>query len=206
MNLIILIIIGIIIYLIITCNNVEKLDNLSNYSNINESNKCCEIKKIVLTNNKFAYNYKVNEDCRRDYNSNFRNIFENDKLEINEKESIKSLVRSIYLSGSSYVKNGPDWYITVNFSKELIIEELLKQGIITSVKEVEKFYPTYSRSICENSARGLIENNKELFTSFIKSSLETIANNILEHSGDTQRIELDFNQIVQIPEKEEITI
>jgi hypothetical protein len=45
-----------------------------------------------------------------------------------------------------------------------------------------------------------------LFTSFIKSSLETIANNILEHSGDTQRIELDFNQIVQIPEKEEITI
>ena len=135
-----------------------------------------------------------------------RNIFEDDKLEINEKESIKSLVRSIYLSGSSYVKNGPDWYITVNFSKELIIEELLKQGIITSVEEVEKFYPTYSRGICENSARGLIENNKELFTSFIKSSLETIANNILEHSGDTQRIEFDFNQIVQIPQKEEITI
>jgi len=135
-----------------------------------------------------------------------RNIFENDKLEINEKESIKSLVRSIYLSGSSYVKNGPDWYITVNFSKELIIEELLKQGMITSVEEVEKFYPTYSRSICENSARSLIEDNKELFTSFIKSSLETIANNILEHSGDTQRIEFDFNQIVQIPQKEEITI
>ena len=80
MNLIILVIIGIIgiiIYLVINCNieKLSNLSNLSNYSNINESNKCCEIKKIVLTNNKFAYNYKVNEDCRRDYNSNFRNIF-----------------------------------------------------------------------------------------------------------------------------------
>ena len=44
MNLIIGIIIGIIIYLVITCNNVEKLENLSKYSNINESTECCEIK------------------------------------------------------------------------------------------------------------------------------------------------------------------
>ena len=135
-----------------------------------------------------------------------RNIFEDDKPAINEKESIKSLVRSIYLSGSSYVKNGPDWYITINFSKEIIIENLLRQEVITSVEAGKNFLSVYSRNICENSARDLIENNKELFTSFIKSSLETIANNILEHSGDTQRIELDFNQIVQIPEKEEITI
>ena len=81
MSLIILIIIGIIIYLIITCNYVEKLDNLSNYSNINESNKCCEIKKIILTNNNFDYDYKVNDDCRRDYNSNFRHIFENEIID-----------------------------------------------------------------------------------------------------------------------------
>lgn len=81
MSLIILIIIGIIIYLIITCNYVEKLDNLSNYSNINESNKCCEIKKVILTNNNFAYDYKVNDDCRRDYNSNFRHIFENEIID-----------------------------------------------------------------------------------------------------------------------------
>jgi hypothetical protein len=86
MNLIILVIIGIIgiiIYLVINCNieKLSNLSNLSNYSNINESNKCCEIKKIVLTNNKFAYNYKVNEDCRRDYNSNFRNIFENEIID-----------------------------------------------------------------------------------------------------------------------------
>ena len=81
MNLIILVIIGIIIYFVITCNYVEKLDNLSNYSNINESNKCCEIKKIILTNNNFAYDYKVNDDCRRDYNSNFRHIFENEIID-----------------------------------------------------------------------------------------------------------------------------
>ena len=81
MSLIILIIIGIIIYLIITCNYVEKLDNLSNYSNINESNKCCKIKKVILTNNNFAYDYKVNDDCRRDYNSNFRHIFENEIID-----------------------------------------------------------------------------------------------------------------------------
>ena len=81
MNLIILVIIGIIIYFVITCNYVEKLDNLSNYSNINESNKCCEIKKIILTNNNFDYDYKVNDDCRRDYNSNFRHIFENEIID-----------------------------------------------------------------------------------------------------------------------------
>jgi len=84
MNLIILVIIGIIIYFVITCNNVEKLDNLSNlsnYSNINESNKCCEIKKVIITNNNFAYDYKVTEDCRSDYNSNFRHIFENEIID-----------------------------------------------------------------------------------------------------------------------------
>ena len=33
---------------------------------------------IIFTT--MAYNYKVNEDCRRDYNSNFRNIFEGFKI------------------------------------------------------------------------------------------------------------------------------
>ena len=81
MNLIILIIIGIIIYLIITCNNVEKLENLSKYSNINESTECCEIKKIVLTNNNFGYDYNLNENCSRDFNSNFRHIFKNEIID-----------------------------------------------------------------------------------------------------------------------------
>jgi hypothetical protein len=81
MNLIIGIIIGVIIYLIITCNNVEKLENLSKYSNINESTECCEIKKVVLTNNNFGYNYNLNENCSRNFNSNHRNIFKNEIID-----------------------------------------------------------------------------------------------------------------------------
>ena len=81
MNLIIGIIIGVIIYLVITCNNVEKLENLNKYSNINESTECCEIKKIVLTNNNFGYNYNLNENCSRNFNSNSRHIFKNEIID-----------------------------------------------------------------------------------------------------------------------------
>ena len=81
MNLIIGIIIGVIIYLVITCNNVEKLENLSKYSNINESTECCKIKKVVLTNNNFGYNYNLNENCSRDFNSNSRHIFKNEIID-----------------------------------------------------------------------------------------------------------------------------
>jgi hypothetical protein len=81
MNLIILLIVGIILYLVFACNTVEKLEDLNNHSNINESKKCCEIKKVVLPNNTFGYEYKVKENCRRDYNSNIRHIFENEIID-----------------------------------------------------------------------------------------------------------------------------
>lgn len=81
MNLIILLIIGIIIYLVITCNNVEKLEDLSNYSNINDSTECCEIRKVILTNNNFTYDYKLNENCFRNYDSNYRHIFKNEIID-----------------------------------------------------------------------------------------------------------------------------
>lgn len=78
MNLIILLIIGIILYVIFFCNTVEKLKDLSNYSNVNESKKCCEVKKVVLPNNTFGYEYNIKENCNNTYNSNIRNIFENE--------------------------------------------------------------------------------------------------------------------------------
>lgn len=78
MNLIILLIIGIILYVIFFCNTVEKLEDLSNHSNVNESKKCCEVKKVVLPNNTFGYEYNIKENCNNIYNSNIRNIFENE--------------------------------------------------------------------------------------------------------------------------------
>jgi hypothetical protein len=81
MNLIILLIIAIMLYLIYVCNTVENLEDLTNHSNINASKKCCEIKKIVLPNNTFGYEYNIKENCRRDYNSNIRHIFENEIID-----------------------------------------------------------------------------------------------------------------------------
>jgi len=81
MNLIILLIIGIILYVIFFCNTVEKLEDLSNHSNVNESKKCCEVKKVVLPNNTFGYKYNIKENCNNIYNSNIRNIFENEIID-----------------------------------------------------------------------------------------------------------------------------
>ena len=81
MNLIILLIIGIILYLVFYCKNIESLEDLTNYSNLNESAKCCEMKKIVLPNNTFGYEFNIKENCRRNYNSNNRHIFENEIID-----------------------------------------------------------------------------------------------------------------------------
>lgn len=81
MNLIILLIIGIVLYVIFFCNTVEKLEDLSNHSNINESKKCCQVKKVVLPNNTFGYEYNIKENCNNIYNSNIRNIFENETID-----------------------------------------------------------------------------------------------------------------------------
>lgn len=81
MNLIILLIIGIILYVIFFCNTIEKLEDLSNHSNVNESKKCCEVKKVVLPNNTFGYEYNIKENCNNTYNSNIRNIFENEIID-----------------------------------------------------------------------------------------------------------------------------
>ena len=139
-------------------------------------------------------------------------VFDQDENVINEKESIRSLVRSIYLSKSNSVKNGPDWDIVVKFSKETIISALFKNEMIPSIEDAETFSSIYSGSICEQVAGMLIDDNKELFISFIKASLEFISVSILEGSTDSQRIEFDFENIIQnkevsySPEEEKITI
>ena len=40
--------------------------------------KCCKVKKVVLPNNTFGYEYNIKENCNNTYNSNIRNIFENE--------------------------------------------------------------------------------------------------------------------------------
>lgn len=86
MNLIILLVIVILLYLVFSCNKMENfipssLDDLTNYSNFYDSNRCCQIKKVVLPNNTFDYEFKVKENCRNDFNNNFRYIYENEIID-----------------------------------------------------------------------------------------------------------------------------
>ncbi len=87
MNLIILLLIFVILYLLFTSSEynesrkIENLEDLMNHSNFNTSNKCCEIRKIIQPNNTFSYEYNVKDNCRRDYNSNVRYIFENELID-----------------------------------------------------------------------------------------------------------------------------
>jgi len=82
MNLIIILIILVLIYLVFSCKKVEKFDtsfeDLSEHSNFYEAKRCCQIKKIVLPGNSFGYDFSVKENCRNDYNNNFRYIYENE--------------------------------------------------------------------------------------------------------------------------------
>jgi hypothetical protein len=104
MNLIILLIIGIILYVIFFCNTVEKLEDLSNHSNVNESKKCCKVEKVVLPNNTFGYKYNIKENCNNIYNSNIRNIFENEIID-NKPFTLDNCNSSSNLFGSCR-KNG----------------------------------------------------------------------------------------------------
>jgi hypothetical protein len=124
-------------------------------------------------------------------------LFDKDESAISEKESIRSLVRSIYLSNSSSVKNGPDWDIVIKFSKETIVAELVKDNVLSSAEGVEDFTSIYSNSLCEQAALRLIDNNQELFSSFIRAALEFISVSILEGSTDSQKIEFDFENIIK---------
>jgi hypothetical protein len=122
------------------------------------------------------------------------------KDQMSEREVITSLIRSIYLSNSSSVRTGVDWSITISFSKELIINGLIDQNIINSRELVENHSSIYSNTLCENIAKQLVDENEELFLSFIKSSLEVIANNILQGSTESQKIESNFDDIVNVKE------
>ena len=115
---------------------------------------------------------------------------------LNEKESITSLLRSIYLSDSRTFKNGVDWSVVINFSKEVIVDSLIRHNVINTIGSVEDYQTSHANSICERAARSLIEEHEELFLSFMKSSLDIIANNILDGSTEFQQIEVDFNDIV----------
>jgi hypothetical protein len=120
---------------------------------------------------------------------------DNDSL--NEKESIGSLIRSMHLSNSRSVKTGIDWSIIINFSKEVIENTLVDQEIIS--RELIENYSNsiHCNTLCQNAAKLLVEQNEELFLSFIKSSLEIIANNILKGSTLSEKIESNFDDIVQ---------
>jgi len=122
------------------------------------------------------------------------------KDQMSEREVITSLIRSIYLSNSSSVKTGVDWSIVISFSKELIINGLINQNVLTSRESIENHSSIYSNTLCENIAKQLVDENEDLFLSFIKSSLEVIANNILQGSTESQRIESNFDDIVNVKE------
>lgn len=122
------------------------------------------------------------------------------KDQMSEREVITSLIRSIYLSNSSSVKTGVDWSIVISFSKELIINGLINQNELTSRESIENHSSIYSNTLCENIAKQLVDENEDLFLSFIKSSLEVIANNILQGSTESQRIESNFDDIVNVKE------
>jgi len=124
-------------------------------------------------------------------------LFDKDESVINEKESIRSLVRSIYLSNSNSVKNGPDWDIVVKFSKETIVAELIKDNVFSSVENAKDFTSIYSNSLCEQAALRLIDNNQDIFASFIRAALEFISVSILEGSTDSQKVEFDFENIIK---------
>jgi hypothetical protein len=128
------------------------------------------------------------------------------KDQMSEKEVITSLIRSIYLSNSSSVKTGVDWSIVISFSKELIINGLINQNVLTSRESIENHSSIYSNTLCENIAKQLVDENEDLFLSFIKSSLEVIANNILQGSTESQRIESNFDDIVDVKEYANITL
>jgi hypothetical protein len=122
------------------------------------------------------------------------------KDQMSEREVITSLIRSIYLSNSSSVKTGVDWSIVISFSKELIINGLINQNELTSRESIENHSSIYSNTLCENIAKQLVDENEDLFLSFVKSSLEVIANNILQGSTESQRIESNFDDIVNVKE------
>jgi hypothetical protein len=139
---------------------------------------------------------------------NIKNVLfqEKHKDKINERESITSLIRSIHLSDSRSVKTGVDWCIVVYFSKEVIVDVFIEQDVNNSRESVEFHSSIYSNSLCEGIAKHLIEENEELFLSSIKSSLEIIANNILQGSTESQKIELNFNDIVNVKEHSNSTL
>lgn len=128
------------------------------------------------------------------------------KDQMSEREVITSLIRSIYLSNSSSVKTGVDWSIVISFSKELIINGLINQNVLTSRESIENHSSIYSNTLCENIAEQLVDENEDLFLSFIKSSLEVIANNILQGSTESQRIESNFDDIVNVKEYANATL
>ena len=128
------------------------------------------------------------------------------KDQMSEREVITSLIRSIYLSNSSSVKTGVDWSIVISFSKELIINGLINQNVLTSRESIENHSSIYSNTLCENIAKQLVDENEDLFLSFIKSSLEVIANNILQGSTESQRIESNFDDIVNVKEYANATL
>ena len=131
--------------------------------------------------------YKVSQVLEQDMNNN----------SFSEKESIASLIRAMHLSNSHSVKTGVDWCIVINFSKEVIVNTLVDQGVIPRESIETYSHSIYCNTLCQNTAKSLVEENEELFLSFIKSSLEIIANNILNGSTLSEKIECNFDDIIQ---------
>ncbi len=52
-------------------------------------------------------------------------------------------------------------------------------------------------SVCESAARQLIDENEQSLVSFIESSLESIATNILSNPNNSQKIEIDFSELIE---------
>jgi len=132
---------------------------------------------------------------RTSYNVN--SIIETEVGSLNEKESISSVMRSIYLSNSHTVNNSTDWYIVVSFSKELIVNTLVNQGVFTSIESAYNYQTAIIGSVCESAARQLIDENEQSLVSFIESSLESIATNILSNPNNSQKIEIDFSELIE---------
>lgn len=126
------------------------------------------------------------------YKITVSSVFEhnNKQVEVSEFNSIKKVLAKMQPLTSAVI----DWSIEINFPKEFLFSIVLADSERSARTLTATQYGI--SSYCYSVTKDLFYENEELFVSYIKDSLESIASNVLLNSNYSISITCSFEDIV----------